>query len=52
MNQVEPGPGVMDLILTLLPRNIAQTTLFDDDLEDLPNMHTYSSTERHTKIST
>ena len=50
MNQVEPGPGVMDLILTLLPRNIAQTTLFDDALEYLPTRKNYYSTERHTKI--
>ena len=38
-------------MLTVLPQKIAQTTRFDDGLEDLPTRQTYTSTETHTKIS-
>ena len=34
-----------------ISRTIAKTTRFDDALEDIPTRQTYSSTDRHSKIS-
>ena len=51
INRIEPEPGFKEQILTLLPRKIAQTTQFDNTLEDIPTRQTYSSTGNHTNIS-
>ena len=38
-------------MLATIPRTIDKTTRFDDALEDIPTMQTYSSTDRRSKIS-
>lgn len=47
-------PSLTDLkeqLMAKVPRNIAQVTRYEDSLEDLPTRQTYTSTERHSKIS-
>ena len=51
INRIEHKPGFKEKMLTLLPQNIAQTTQFVYDLEDLPTRQIYYFPERHTKIS-
>ena len=51
INRIKTEPSFKEQLLTLLTRKIAQTTRFDDALEDLPTRHNYSSTKRHTNIS-
>ena len=38
-------------LIATIPRTISKTTRFDDALEDIPTRQTYSSTDRHSKIS-
>ena len=51
INRIEPEPGFKEKLLTILPQKIAQTTQFDDVLEDLITRQTCSFTESHTRIS-
>ena len=47
-------PSLTDLkeqLMAKVPRQIAQVTRYENSLEDLPTRQTYSSSERHTKIS-
>ena len=44
-------PGFKEQFLATIPRTISKTTRFEDALEDIPTRQTYSSTDRHSKIS-
>ena len=44
-------PGYKEQLLAAIPRTISKTKRFDDALEDISTRKTYSSTDRHSKIS-
>ena len=44
-------PGFKEQLLATTPRKISKTTRLDDALGDIPTRQTYSSTDRHSKIS-
>lgn len=48
--QPRPQDGLKELMSANMP-SISEVTRYDDTLEDLPTRQTYTSTERHSKIS-
>ena len=44
-------PVFKEQLLATIPRTISKTKRFDDALEDIPTIQTYSSTDRHSNIS-
>ena len=52
LHSVEPSlSNFKEQLLKKVPRNVAEVTRYDDVLEDFPTRQTYTSTERHKKIS-
>ena len=43
--------GLKEKLAALVPRYIAEVVRYDDSLEDIPMRQTYTSTERHVKMS-
>ena len=43
--------GLKEKLSALVPRYIAEVARYDDSLEDIPTRQTYTSTERHVKMS-
>ena len=43
--------GLKEKLAALVPRYISEVARYDDLLEDIPTIQTYTSTERHVKIS-
>ena len=43
--------GLKEKLTALVPRYIAEVARYDDSLEDIPTRQTYTSTERHVKMS-
>ena len=43
--------GLKEKLAALVPRYVAEVTRYDDSLEDIPTRQTYTSTERHIKMS-
>ena len=43
--------GLKEKLAALVPRYMAEVTRYDDSLEDIPMRQTYTSTERHVKMS-
>ena len=43
--------GLKEKLAALVPRYIAEVARYDDSLDDIPTRQTYTSTERHVKMS-
>ena len=43
--------GLKEKLVAMIPRYVAEVSKYDDSLEDLPTRQTYTSTERHIKMS-
>ena len=52
LETVDPSlSGLKEKLTSMVPRYIAEVTRYDDSLEDIPTRQTYTSTERHIKMS-
>ena len=43
--------GLKEKLVALVPRYVAKVSRYDDSLEDILTRQTYTSTERHIKMS-
>ena len=52
LETIDPSlSGLRKKLEKLVPRYVAEVSRYDDSLEDLPTRQTYTSTERHIKMS-
>ena len=52
LESIDPAlSGLKEKLIELMPRYVAEISRYNDSLEDIPTRQTYTSTERHIKMS-